>query len=49
MVEIGDEMVVRADSALSSTESALSDPLVVGLKDATVSVPVELAEMLIGS
>ena len=46
---IDDEVVVRADSALSSTESALSDPLVVGLNDAKFSVPVELAGTLIGS
>ena len=43
------DMVVKADSALSSTERALSDPLVVGLGDATFSASDELVEILIGS
>jgi hypothetical protein len=42
-------MVVRADSALWSTERALSDPLVVGLEDATFSVSIKLVVILIGS
>jgi hypothetical protein len=46
---VDEDMVVRADNALWSTERALSDPLVVGLGDATSFVWVELVEILIGS
>jgi hypothetical protein len=46
---MGDDMVVKVDSALSSTERALSDPLVVGLGHAILCVSVELVEILIGS
>jgi hypothetical protein len=49
MVLMGDDVVVKADSALSSTERALSDPLVVGLGEAILSVSVEIVEILIGS
>jgi hypothetical protein len=44
-----DDIVVKADSALSSTKRALNDPLVVGLGDAILSVSVEMVEILIGS
>jgi hypothetical protein len=44
-VWMDDDMVVNAESALSSTERALSDPL----GDAVLSVSVELVEILIGS
>jgi hypothetical protein len=48
-VLMDDDIVVKADSALSSTKRALNDPLVVGLGDAILSVSVEMVEILIGS